>query len=121
LGYFLAVHAPALLGLPQIWGAAGLTISASLAGWIELLLLRRALNARIGRTGLPAAYVATLWLLAIAGGAAAWGVRIVLPPMHPALAAAAILGPYGLLYMAGAFLRDIPEARALLSRVARRK
>ena len=79
------------------------------------------MNARIGRTGLPAAYVATLWLLAVAGAVVAWGVRIVLPPIHPALAAAAILGPYGLLYMAGAFLRGIPEAVALVNRVARRR
>ncbi len=93
LGYFLAVHAPAALGIPRVWGAAGLTLSASLAGWIELLLLRRALNARLGRTGLPASYVATLWLLAIASAAASWGVRSVLPPLHPAIAAAAILGP----------------------------
>jgi putative peptidoglycan lipid II flippase len=121
LGYFLAVQAPAVLGLPPVWGAAGLTIAASLAGWIELLLLRRALNARIGRTGLPAPFVATLWLLGIIGAAAAWGVRIVLPPMHPAVAAAAILGPYGVLYIGGALLRGIPEADALLSRVARRR
>jgi putative peptidoglycan lipid II flippase len=121
LGYFLAVHAPAALGLPRVWGAAGLTIAASLAGWIELLLLRRALNARIGQTGLPAPYVATLWLLGILGAAAAWGVRVVLPPIHPALAAAAILGPYGIVYVGGALLRGIPEASALVHRVARRR
>jgi putative peptidoglycan lipid II flippase len=121
LGYFLAVHAPGAFGLPQIWGAAGLTVSASLAGWTELLLLRRSLNARIGRTGLPAPYVVTLWLLGIAGAAVGSGLRIVLPAMHPAIAAAAILGPYGIVYMAGAFLRGIPEAGALLNRVARRR
>jgi putative peptidoglycan lipid II flippase len=121
LGYYLAVHAPAAVRLAPIWGAAGLTIAASLAGWIELFLLRRALNARIGQTGLPAPYVATLWLLAIAGAAAAWGIRTVLPPIHPALAAAAILGPYGIVYMGGALVRGIPEASALVHRVARRR
>ena len=37
-------------------GVAGLTASAGIAGWIEMLLLRRTLNARIGRTSLPASF-----------------------------------------------------------------
>ncbi len=120
LGYILAVRAPAALGIPRVWGAAGLTLSASIAGWIELLLLRRALNARLGPTGLPAPYVATLWLLAVASAAASWGVRSVLPPLHPAIAAAAILGPYGALFVGGALLRGIPEAGTLVRRFRRR-
>ena len=48
-----------------------------------MLLLRSTLNARIGRTGLPAAYVAQLWGSAVAGAAVAWGVKIALPPLHP--------------------------------------
>src|SRR6266446_2662806 len=48
LGYLFAILLPRLLGLPAIWGAAGLTASAGLAGWVEMLLLRRTLNARIG-------------------------------------------------------------------------
>ena len=121
LGYLLAVHGPGALGIPRVWGAAGLTLSASTAGWIELLLLRRALNARIGRTGLPASYVATLWLLAAASAAAAWGVRSVLPPLHPAIAAAAILGPYGALFLGGGLLRGLPEAVALARRFRPRR
>jgi hypothetical protein len=46
-------------------------------------------------------------------------VRIVLPPIHPAIAAAAILGPYGVLFIGGAALRGTPEARALLWRIRR--
>jgi putative peptidoglycan lipid II flippase len=121
LGYLLAVQAPAALGIPRIWGAAGLTVSASLAGWLELLLLRRALNARIGPTGLPAAYVASLWLLGIVAAAAAWGVRMVIPAMHPAITAALVLGPYGIVYIGGATMRGLPEAHALLRRVRPRR
>ena len=110
LGYILAVRAPAALGIPRVWGAAGLTLSASIAGWIELLLLRRALNARLGRTGLPAPYVATLWLLAIASAAASWGVRSVLPPLHPAIAAAASSACGA--FVGGALLRGIPAGLA---------
>jgi putative peptidoglycan lipid II flippase len=121
LGYVLAVHAPPALGISRVWGAAGLTVSASAAGWIELLLLRRSLNARIGATGLPLVYVVTLWLLGIGAAAAGWGVRLVLPPLHPALAAAAVLGSFGMLYTGGALLRGIPEATAMLARLGRRR
>ena len=117
LGYVLAVHAPVALGISRLWGAAGLTVSASAAGWVELLLLRRSLNARIGRTGAPAAYIATLWLLGIVAAAVGWGVRVVIPPLHPAIAAAAILVPYGALFVGGALWRGIPEATALAGRL----
>jgi putative peptidoglycan lipid II flippase len=53
LGYLCAIPLPHLIGIDPKWGAAGLTASAGLAGWIEFALLRRALNQRIGRTGLP--------------------------------------------------------------------
>src|SRR5205823_4858102 len=72
LGYLFAIPLPRLLGLGPAWGAAGLTASAGLAGWAEMLLLRSTLNARIGRTGLPASYVGKLWSSAIAGAAIAW-------------------------------------------------
>ena len=48
LGYLFALPLPRALGVEARWGAAGLTASAGIAGWIEFLLLRRALNARIG-------------------------------------------------------------------------
>ena len=60
------------LGVPALWGAAGLTASAGIAGWVEMLLLRRTLNRRIGHTGLPASYLARLWIAA--GSAAGVGV-----------------------------------------------
>jgi len=39
LGYLFAIPLPRLLGIPQVWGAAGLTSSAGIAGWVEMLLL----------------------------------------------------------------------------------
>jgi putative peptidoglycan lipid II flippase len=117
LGYLLAVHVPVALGISRLWGAAGLTVSASVAGWLELLLLRRSLNTRVGRTGLPAAYVAMLWLLGGAAAAAGWGLRSVLPPIHPAVAAVAVLGPFGVLYLGGALMCGVPEATALARRL----
>ena len=113
LGYLLAVRAPAWINVQPLWGAAGLTVAASVAAWIELLLLRRAIEARIGAARMSPAYLATLWLLAIAAAAAGWGVRIALPPVHPAIAAAAILGPYGIVFLGGTWLAGVPFARRL--------
>ena len=57
LGYLFAIPLPRWLGIPAMWGAAGLAVSAGLAGWVEMLLLRRTLNQRIGSTGVAATYV----------------------------------------------------------------
>ena len=70
------------------WGAAGLTASAGVAGWIEFALLRASLNRRIGRTGLAASYVSRLWF-----AAGSWrprlpgAIKLALPPLDPLLRA----------------------------------
>ena len=120
LGYLFAIPLPRLLGLAPEWGAAGLTASAGIAGWVEMLLLRATLNARIGRTGLPAAYVAQLWGSAIAGAALAWAVKMALPPLHPITLAIAVLGVYGVMFFAATTLLHVPEASAALARIRRR-
>ena len=119
LGYIFAIPLPRWLGISSVWGAAGLTASAGLAGWQEMLLLRRALNERIGRTGLPAEYVAKLWGSAIAAGAIAWTVKLALPALHPAITAVVVLGAYGLIFLMGTLALRVAEASAALGRVAR--
>jgi putative peptidoglycan lipid II flippase len=121
LGYVFAIPLPRLLGIPSIWGAAGLTASAGLAGWVEMLMLRRTLNSRIGHTGLDLSHVAKLWIAAIAGAAAAWFVKIILPGMHPALTAVFVLGTYGVFFLGITHLFEIPEAVAFWKRVLRVK
>jgi putative peptidoglycan lipid II flippase len=121
LGYLFAIPLPRWLGLAPLWGAAGLTASAGLAGWVEMLLLRASLNDRIGRTGLPVAYVAKLWTAAAAGAAVAWAVRLAIPALHPVITAMLVLGPYGVIFFVMTFALRIPEARTALMRVARFK
>jgi putative peptidoglycan lipid II flippase len=117
LGYLFALPVPRALGLEPRWGAAGLTASAGVAGWIEFLLLRRALNRRIGPTGLPAAVALRLWGAAALGAAAAWALRTVLPPaMHPIAGAAAVLGLFGAVYLGITVGMGIPEAARLAGR-----
>jgi putative peptidoglycan lipid II flippase len=120
LGYLFAIPLPRLLDVPQSWGAAGLTASAGIAGWVEMLLLRHTMNARIGRTGLPVSYVARLWTAAIAGAAVAWAVKLSIPPMPPIAAAVLILGPYGVIFLASTLVLRIEGGMAAVRMLLRR-
>jgi putative peptidoglycan lipid II flippase len=121
LGYLFAIPLPRWLGVPAGWGAAGLTASAGIAGWVEMLLLRATLNRRIGRTGLPATYVATLWGAAAAAAAVAWAAKLAMPSLHPVATAALVLGPYGLVFFAATAALGVPEATTLIRKAARRR
>ena len=111
LGYVFAIPLPRWLAIPSIWGAAGLTASAGLAGWVEMLLLRRTLNSQIGHTGLEIGFVIKLWSAAFAGAAVAWLVKFNVPVFHPVITAALVLGPYGLVFLGMTLVLGIPEAR----------
>jgi putative peptidoglycan lipid II flippase len=117
VGYLFAIHAPGLLGLDQRWGAAGLTISSSLAAWTEFILLRRMLGQRIGRTRLSGALLARLWGAAAAATIASAVVRLALEPQHPLVVALFSLGMYGIAYFAITAELGVPESRRLLGRV----
>src|SRR4029077_12055913 len=99
LGYLAAIPRPRWLGLNPMWGTAGLTASAGLAGWVEMLLLRASLNRRISPTGRASSVMAALWSAAACGAAAGWGVKLAWPTLHPALGAAAVLGTYGVVFL----------------------
>ncbi len=99
LGYLAAFHLPSLIGIDPKWGAAGLTASAGVSGWIEFLLLRRSLGRRIGSDAIGAAYLARLWAAAIVSAGVAWGIKLQFAHFPPVVNAAAVLLPYGLLYL----------------------
>jgi putative peptidoglycan lipid II flippase len=111
LGYACAIPLPRALGVPAIWGAAGLTASAGVAGWIEMILLRRGMNARVGATGLAMGYVGRLWTAAAVGAATAWAIKLAVPgEWHPIPVAAVVLLPYGGVYLGVARLLGVPIA-----------
>ncbi len=120
LGYICALLAPRWLGIDPLWGVAGLTASAGFAGWVEFALLRRALNRRIGRTGLPAALMFRLWGSAAVAAAAAWTVKLAIGFQNPIRDAAAILGAYGIVYFALTYAAGVEESKRLLARFVRR-
>ncbi|MGH9740485.1 MAG: murein biosynthesis integral membrane protein MurJ [Candidatus Acidiferrales bacterium] len=115
-GYAFAIPLPAVLGIHAEWGVAGLTVSAGLASWVEFTLLRRTLNCRIGPTGLPAGYVAKLWIAALAAAGAGWFIHHAYRHHSAKLAAVVVLLPFGAVYFAAAIALGIPEVRALLKR-----
>lgn len=120
LGYLAALPLPRLLGIDPSWGTAGLTATAGLSGWVEFALLRRALNRRIGTTGLRGAYLLRLWAAAGLAAAAALALKPLLSgaiEAHPALASAFLLALFGLAYLGAALLLKIDEVRTLASRV----
>jgi len=109
LGYICALPLPHLLGIDAKWGAAGLTASAGVAGWIEFLLLRHALAKRIGAARVGIAWMARLWASAILAAGVAWLIKIHSPTHQPQLIAAITLIPFGAVYLltSGTALRKL--------------
>ncbi|MDE3155350.1 MAG: murein biosynthesis integral membrane protein MurJ [Acidobacteriota bacterium] len=120
LGYLAAIVLPPAIGMPSRWGAVGLTATAGMAAWVEYLLLRRTLNHRLGRTGLPISYAAKLWGAAAAGAAVAWSIKLLIPFSQPIAVAAVTLVPYGLVFLGGTMLLRVPESHTALRRVTSR-
>jgi putative peptidoglycan lipid II flippase len=121
LGYVFAMYFPRWLNIDPMWGAAGLTASAGIAGWVEMVLLRHTLNARIGRTGLPPGFIAKLAGAAIAGAAVAWLIKQALPGGHPIVTALVVLMPYGLTYFGVTAALRVPEISNVVAKIRRRR
>ena len=113
LGYVAAIVLPPKLGIAAGWGAAALTASAGVAGWIEFALLRASLNRRVGATGVPAAHMTRLWIAGLAGAAVAWSVKLALPPLDPMIRGALVLPLFGAAFLGAALLLriDVPGLR----------
>ena len=122
LGALSALVLPGWLGIAPRWGAAGLTASAGVAGWVEFLLLRQSLNRRIGTTRLPLADIVKLWIPALLGAAAGWGVLLLLDERwSPIATAVAVLLPFGIVYLAGTLALRVPLAHRLIGRFIPRR
>jgi len=116
LGYLCAIPLPHVLGIEPRWGVAGLTISAGMASWVEFTLLRRTLNRRIGKTGLPAAHLAKLWIAALLAAGMAWMLDHYLGHRSPIPAGVVVLGVYGGIYFAAAHALGVAEAGTVFAR-----
>jgi len=119
LGYLCAIPLPAAIGIDPKWGAAGLTASAGVAGWVEFALLRRKLNQRIGPTGLTLSYVGKLWFAAVMGAGTGWAIKLSIGQQRPLIVAALVLVPYGLVYFAVTYGLGLSEGRVFIDRILR--
>jgi putative peptidoglycan lipid II flippase len=71
LGYIAALPLRHALGWPPEYGAAALTATAGLAGWIEFALLKRALDRRVGHVKLAGRVLVRAWGAALGAAVAA--------------------------------------------------
>jgi putative peptidoglycan lipid II flippase len=104
------------------FGAIGLTASAGMAGWVEFVMLRRALTRRIGSVQLARSYLVRLWISALAGAAAGLATDVLVHPhmrglpVPHVLEAIIVAGVFGAVYFVVGMLLGVPEARATLGR-----
>ncbi len=102
----------------QPLGVVGLALGTGIAAWVEWALLKRALRGRIGAVGAGAGPLLRMFMAALAGAAAGWGVRLLLPDgMNPLLGGTLVLGVYGVTYFAVAGALGLSQAGALLRRI----
>ena len=120
LGVVFAFQMPGWFGLDPKLGAAGLTASAGIAGWVEFILLRRGLTRRIGRTGLSVRYVSLLWVAGLGAAALASLGRLLIPTSRPLALAAVSLTTFGAAYLVFGAGLHIPEATMIASKLRRR-
>ncbi|MBK1814672.1 murein biosynthesis integral membrane protein MurJ [Luteolibacter yonseiensis] len=126
LGWIGALYVPGWLGIDESWGAMFLTATSGIAGWVEFSLLRRALNAKIGRTGIEASFLVRLWLPALAAAAGGWAVKLLAEHfqpalhLHPIILAAIVFADFGVIYLLGTLWSGVPHARDLVGSVTRR-
>ena len=120
LGSCAALLLPGLLGVDPRWGAAGLTASSGIAGWVEFALLRGTLRHRIGRTGLAASYLTRLWLAAVVAAAAGLAAKLGLGVSQPILRAGLAVGAFGGVYLLVTTALGVNDSRALVRRLTTR-
>jgi len=124
LGLFAGLSLPRLLHVDASFGAAGLTASAGVAGWVEFALLRRALRGRIGSVDLPLGFQLRLWASAVLAALAGLALRFVLPAgpsffAQPVPRAILVFALFGTVYLGATLALRIPEATFALGRVRR--
>jgi len=119
LSYIFALKVPVWLNIESSWGTIGIALSSALTGWLELALLRRSLNKRIGHTGLGWGLGAKLWTAAIFGATLSWGVKLLVGNRHPIIMGIVVLAPYGMTYFVLTWILGIAEIRKVTKKFER--
>jgi putative peptidoglycan lipid II flippase len=129
VGVSLAFGLPAALGVVRSWGVVGLALASGLAAWLEMLLLRHALAARLGApVRMPGRFLGTIAFAGLLAAGAGWGAKLALEaafarlslPLEAALESAGVLAVFGGVYLLATSLLRVEEARAVTGRLRRR-
>jgi putative peptidoglycan lipid II flippase len=111
LGWSAALWLPGALSIDARWGVAFLTAASGVAAWVEYVLLRRALSARVGTGGVPSRRLAALWACALAAGLAGVAATRAMTG-RPALLTALVVVPlFGAVYLGATRLAKVDDAR----------
>ncbi|HEU4625265.1 MAG TPA: murein biosynthesis integral membrane protein MurJ [Steroidobacteraceae bacterium] len=105
-------------GLPL--GPIGLALGAAVGAWLEWSLLRSRLARRIGTVGAGASELSRMFAAALIAAAAGYAVRLAAPALHPLLAAAVVMGVFGIVYLVVARMLGLAEARVFVDSLKRR-
>lgn len=119
LGYLFAFTLPQALNIEASWGTAGLTASAGISGWIEFYLLRRALNFKIGVTGLHVKNQMILWICGILSAGIGFAVKINLN-LAPILEAFFVFSFFGITYFVLTYFFNIEESRSTINKIIKK-
>lgn len=120
-GWIAVFPAARAFGWTTLQSAAALALGSSLAGWCELLLVRRALQARIGVVDFGAANTVKLVGLALLAAVPAYLLKTIIPKdAFPVwLTGFGVMGVYAFAYGGLGLALKVPEATGLMSRGAR--
>jgi len=95
---------------PLRLGAVGLALGASLAAWVELFFLRRALRHSIGAHGIAGARLLRMCAAGGFGTGAGLLALLLLPPLHPWVLALGTLIPFGGVYLLTSALLGVSQS-----------
>ncbi|HEV8578767.1 MAG TPA: murein biosynthesis integral membrane protein MurJ [Thermoanaerobaculia bacterium] len=116
----LSAIAGPLPGRTLYLGSVGLALASGFGAWMELAQLRRALRRRLPEFALPWRDDLRMAGVAFAAALPAALVWWLLPPLHPMIKAALVLGTYGAGYLLLSRLAGVEEVEAFVSGFKRR-
>lgn len=98
------------------WGAAAIALGSSIGSYLNLTVLAGGLRRRLGALYTPAMWQGSrrIVLAAVMAAGVAWGLRWVLPPLHPMVEAPPVLAGFGITYLLAAWGMGSREAARLL-------
>ncbi|QQR80352.1 MAG: murein biosynthesis integral membrane protein MurJ [Deltaproteobacteria bacterium] len=116
LGVLFAFYLPKALNISPLWGTAGLTSSAGISGWIEYMMLKQALQKKIGLK-IRERHIQKLWISAIFAGICVFLIKKILVLGAVSILLALHAGVFGILYMLIASFFHIPSAEVFMKKI----